>query len=357
MRGTVLARWNVRRLGIVYVALALVMTLIGIRSALQAQGQELLQNGTFASYYGTGNGDSVVPTGWKLQVESYARSAQQKWLFNEFPGFTASWQVSAGSAKFNAYGYQFVPGVRTGTAVRFSVYANLFTCNQNTSCIGSNGVRTSDKSSGAVVRVGIDPTGGQDPASANIVWSSYAQPFDTFQQLVIDSVSKNDNGVTVFINAGQAVGMLLNNVYWDKASLTTIGPGGMVIVSGTAQPLATATSPYVPFVTPQGMQSDGSIVHIVGVGDTLASISVAYKVSIDDIRKLNNMPPDEYVIRVGQKLIIRGPQVAVTYVIVTATSTGDAAIPATSTIQMVPTNTRVPMQVTIITLPSSTPKP
>lgn len=345
---------KIKRLGLFYLAAALVFALLGIRGALLAQGQELLQNGTFTSYYGTGNGDSVVPLGWKLNVESYARSAQQKWIFNEFPGFTASWQVSAGSRTFNMVGYQFVPGVRAGTALRFSIYANLFTCNRQDSCIGSSGVRSSDRASGAQVRIGIDPTGGQDAAAASVVWSGYQQPFDTFLQLVVDSVSKNDNGVTVFINASQVLPMLLNHVYWDKASLQTIGPGG-IIVSGTPLVVGTPTSLSVPFVTPQGQQPDGSIIHIVAVGDTLASISVAYKVPIDEIRKLNNMPADEYVIRPGQKLIIRGPQVAVTYIIVTATSTGNA--PATPTIPSVPTNTRVPVQVTIITLPTATPKP
>jgi LysM repeat protein len=68
-----------------------------------------------------------------------------------------------------------------------------------------------------------------------------------------------------------------------------------------------STPESVPPVTVQPPQPDGSIVHTVQRGDTLASISYAYKVSIDQILKLNNMSADAWVISIGQKLIIKLP--------------------------------------------------
>jgi hypothetical protein len=333
--------------------IALMLALLGARTVIQtqAQGQELLQNPQLTAYYGTGQGDSVVPVGWELTTSASVRSAQQKWLFNEFPGFTASWEVTGNDKTFTMYGIQFVPGVRAGTKLRFSAYGNVFTCNdRSTSCIdGALGKRVSDQGSQARVRIGVDPNGGKDPNAASVVWSSYVAPFDRFEQLNIDFESKNDNGVTVFLNATQAVPMAINSVYWDRPSLQTIGPGSPF---APAQPPASPTPAGVPFVTPQGQQPDGSIVHIVAPGDTLLSIAYAYKVSVDDIRQLNNIPPGEYVIQIGQRLLIKPPQLAVTYVVVTNTPTTDpnAPPPVTSTVTPTPTGTRISPYVTLITL-------
>lgn len=340
-------RTRTRRLGLLVLTVGLVL---GARAAFhtQAQGQELLQNPQLTQYYGTGQGDSVVPIGWELITSAPVRSAQQKWVFNEFPGFTASWEVTANDRTFVMYGIQFVPGVRKGTKLRFSAFSNVYTCNNRaTSCIDSAlGKRVSDQASQARTRIGVDPNGGKDPNSPNVFWSSYIAPYDRFEQMIIDFESQNDNGVTVFLNATQAVPMALNSVYWDKPSLQTIGPGSPFAPVG---PPATPTPASVPFVTPQGQQPDGSIVHIVAPGDTLSSIAYAYKVTVDEIRQLNNIPKDEYVLLPGQKLLIRPPQVAVTYVVVTNTPTPDPnALPPISTVT--PTGTRISPFVTLITL-------
>jgi LysM repeat protein len=60
----------------------------------------------------------------------------------------------------------------------------------------------------------------------------------------------------------------------------------------------------VPPVTPQAPQPDGSIIHSVQQGDTLFSIALAYKVSVDDIKALNNLPASGKVV-IGQRLLIK----------------------------------------------------
>ncbi|MCC7206207.1 MAG: LysM peptidoglycan-binding domain-containing protein [Anaerolineae bacterium] len=314
------------------VALWIVAVLAAAHGAIQAQQpQELLRNGTFDTYYGTG-GENVVPDGWALTANVPVRSAKQNWVFNEFPPFTHSWQVASSGYVFDMTAYQFVPGVRSGTRLRFSVYANLFTCDNDKSCItAETGRRVSQQESGARVRIGVDPQGGSNPGAPSVVWSQFISPFDRFEQLIIDFQSQNDNGVTVFMNATQSVGMLLNHVYFSQASLQLTGASA----GGSG---ATEVPRFAPYVTPQGQQPDGSVVHVVRTGDTLASIAVAYGVPLAQIRELNNIPAEEYVIQIGQRLLIKRAMPNITYVIVTNTPTMDPNATWTAT----PSPTRSP---------------
>ncbi|PJF42410.1 MAG: hypothetical protein CUN50_04170 [Candidatus Thermofonsia Clade 1 bacterium] len=330
--------------------LALTFALRGL-IAVQAQGTELLTNNGMDSYVGGPGG--VVPTGWTLTANVPVNSSKQDWVFNEFPGFGSSWKVDTNGYAFTMYAYQFVAGVRAGTPLVFTAYANVFTCNREDSCIGANTPRTSQRESGARTRIGIDPTGGRDPNAPTVKWSEYIQPFDQFLPMTIEARSENDNGVTVFLNATQTVGMLLNHVYWDNVSLRAgVGSGGVAVPTVRRD---------VPFVTPQGMQPDGSIIHTVQEGDTLASIAVAYGISLSELRRLNNIPPEEYVIRPGQRLIIKTPAPNITYVVVTATPTPDPNLPPTATfapIIVLPTDTPVgimPITVIPITIVPGTP--
>jgi LysM repeat protein len=346
-----------------YMALAFLVAsaiILNLLTPARAQ-QELLSNNKMEQYYGIG-GANVAPIGWTLTSSVPVNSSRQNWTFNEFPGFDVAWAVSASYATFSMTASQFVPGVREGTPLKFTIYSNVFTCDKQTSCIEEGKPRASDKTSNARTRIGIDPKGGSDPNAASVIWSSYISPFDQFLPATVETKSQNNNGVTLFLNATQDKGMLLNIAYWDNASLTVAGAGGGGVVGGNTP--ATEVPRVVPYVTPQGMQPDGSIIHIVSVGDTLASISVAYKVPVDEIRALNNIPQDEFVIQIGQKLLIRGPQPMITYVIVTASYTpgGPTITPGPTTRTATPspsatrsgpvTPTRTPA-IIIITLPPS----
>ena len=42
------------------------------------------------------------------------------------------------------------------------------------------------------LQVGIDPTGGNNPWSPNIIWSAPAESFDKFTQFVVEAVAQNN---------------------------------------------------------------------------------------------------------------------------------------------------------------------
>jgi LysM repeat protein len=342
---------------------------LGGRTPSLAQGTELISNNSMDTYYGTG-GSNVVPQGWTLTASYPVASDKQTWIFNEFPGYGSSWKVSAPNVVFTMVARQNVINIPKGTRLRFTAYSNVFTCDNDRSCIGANTPRDSDETSGAKTRIGIDPTGGQDAAAASVVWSNFISPYDRFDAAAIEAVAAVDGSVTIFMYSTQDKGLLLSHVYWDNASLQAIGtgvPGTLVGTPGTAAPAAAPLS--VPFVTPQGNVESGNLIHVVASGDTLASIAVAYKTTIAEIRRLNNMPDGEYVIQPGQKLIVGAAPENVIYVIVTATFTPDPSNPvlfvtatpsftASPTPTVTGTRTAGPPPVIIITLgPSPTPTP
>ncbi len=338
--------------GILLGCIGFVALILSVRGliAVRAQGTELLTNNGMDSYVGGPGG--VVPTGWTLTANVPVNSSKQNWVFNEFPGFGSSWKVDTSSYTFTMNAYQFVAGVRAGTPLVFTAYANVFTCNRYDSCIGADTPRTSQRESNARTRIGIDPTGGTDPNAPTVRWSPYIQPFDQFLPMTVEARSENDNGVTVFLNATQDVGMLLNHVYWDNVSLRAgVGSGG----AGVSVPTVRRD---VPFVTPQGMQPDGSVIHVVQEGDTLASIAVAYGITVSELRRLNNIPPEEFVIRPGQRLLVKTPAPNVTYIVVTATPTPDpnaSPTPSFTPFIVLPTNT--PIRIISITIVPATPIP
>lgn len=234
----------------------------------------------------------------------------------------ADWQnlVPNGTGRNNA-GFGFVrTGNRSmelsrGFATFTAAIYQTVTVPENSNVVGSayvvmniNGTNAGAPNSNA--RVGIDPTGGSNPLSSSVIWSSTATnslASNGFRQLSVNATAQGTR-VTLFLYAWQTVPTEGNGVFWDDASLTVGGTGGtspnQTPLGPTNTPVPTAP-PVVPFVVPQPTQSDGSIVHTVSEGDTLASISVAYRVSMDDIRELNPSIGEGRFLQIGQQLIIR----------------------------------------------------
>lgn len=205
-----------------------------------------------------------------------------------------SQEVSRGYATFTAAIYQTVT-VPANAVVNGGAWVVMDIAGDNASGARSH------------VRVGIDPTGGNNPLSPAVVWSANTtNPIGNYRQLTVSATAQGTQ-VTLFLFSTQEVPTQTNAVFWDDAHLRVTGAGTPTTpVPGTT---ATAVPPpppsFVPFVSPQNEQSDGSIRHTVQEGDTLSSIAVAYNVPMDTIRELNPSIGQGRYLSIGDSLLIQ----------------------------------------------------
>lgn len=117
--------------------------------------------------------------------------------------------------KYQGGFYQRVANLPVGARATFSVYAHAWTCNEDPPPALSCGDPFS-----LWFKVGIDPTGGLNPWSPQIVWSEDAWHRDVYGLVGPVEVTVGEGGaITVFI-FGQAKWPLKHNdAYWDDAAL------------------------------------------------------------------------------------------------------------------------------------------
>lgn len=263
----------------------------------------LLTNGSLERpYYGQGAPTRTVPQGWNLWVGAGAPDAFPHNDKVQVLDGEVSWNVKQGYTVFTAAGYQTVGGLTAGDVVKATGYGWVYTCNNTeTSCVIENPpYRQSDTSAGASLKVGIDPKGGTNPVSPDVVWSAVAAPYDQWAEMSV-TAKVEGSSATVFLYMTQSAGLALNNVYWDNISLARTD----------AAPDAEPTAAEVPFVVPQSVRPDGSIVHVVQAGDTLSSIAYAYSeygVTNESIAALNEgMKANTRFLQLGQEIVILPP--------------------------------------------------
>ena len=269
-----------------------------------------LEEGSFGPYLGRGRGDMNIPAGWEVWLGQATDTAQ---FYNRgdkvyaFPHRGPGPSVPEGAAvlnfdgsyvQFNAAIFQTV-NATSGTAYQAEAQSQV------KACTPPSGIREfcgSDSASGAKTRIGIDPNGGNDPNSAEIVWSGWLEPHDLWDRQVV-SATATGSQITVFIFATQGQPYANNGVWIDDVKLTVGGAGG---AAAAAAPAATPTPAfqYVPFVNAQGAREDGSVVHTVGTGDTLDSIAVAYGKTRQQLIDVNPTLGSIRFLQIGQQIII-----------------------------------------------------
>lgn len=202
------------------------------------------------------------------------------------------WSVHEGGV------YQTVENVRPGTALRFSVFMEAWSATK------MNGLEPNPHQSfgqtGMHMKVGIDPTGGTDPWSKDIIWSTEKDAYDKFERFEVQAVARS-NKVTVFTHSRPENPMEHNDVYLDDAELIAIGGGFTAPVTVNPPPAMVAVE------SKPAAANGGRISHIVKPGDTLFAIALQYGVPVDQIMALNGLKPDSRI-EIGRELIIALPQ-------------------------------------------------
>ena len=245
--------------------------------------------------------------------------------------------------------YQQVSGITPGTLLRFSIYMQAWSTDNDYG--PSNFVQHMG------MRVGIDPFGGTDAFSPNVVWSTSFDTFDAWGLYTIEAAAQS-NAVTVFTRSTPLYGSQHNDIYLDDASLVAVSPranngsGGaafqpptpvpgfryvvqrgdsfyrialrfgisqaaLIAANKNANPniLDIGAVLFIPGVSPSGeplnpppaptlspSQLPGAFLYVVVLHDNLSRLSLRFGISIARIKQLNGLVSD--TIRIGQTLII-----------------------------------------------------
>lgn len=276
----------------------------------------------------------VVP-GWRAYYVDTAPDGvpmPQQWKRPEFRDVKAaefSYRVHGGllAQKYFTFGgqhiaglYQQVGNIAPGTPLRFSIYMHTWSC--MTTAEAWNICPTGSKSNSPSpmhTKVGIDPYGGTNPWSPNVVWSSEIDAYDQWTLFQVDAVAQAGT-VTVFTYSYadwfDNVFRIHNDVYIDDGSLVALDEA-----PATATPDATPETPVAPTETPDPneptatpapthtpaptptLRPDGAVVHVVKEGDALNAIAQQYGITPEQIEALNDLD-DANVLWVGQELVI-----------------------------------------------------
>ncbi len=321
----------------VRVLLGLAWMVLALAVRVDAQDANLLRDGGFeGSYTSRGRADLNLPVDWSIWIGESPHT--EDWMNLPPVAFphngpdpaphsgAHALSLDKGYATYTAAVYQQV-GVTNGSNVTASAWAFIRTCkipDGAPTC-------TSSPDSDALTRIGIDPNGGTNPFDSDVVWSANASPHETWQQMTV-SATATGSTVTLFLYATQTWPAQINKTFWDDASLSLGGSGGVAAAQPGAPTPVPTSAEQVPYVNAQGQRSDGSVAYTVQAGDTLDSIAFAYGVTRADLLTLNNIS-DPRIIQIGQEIIVRAPNTptpAPTIAGATAEATAETAAQPTS---------------------------
>lgn len=181
-------------------------------------------------------------------------------------------------------GVEQVVNVRAGTRVRLTVNARSWAAS-------SNWPTESDPDTAARVQVGLDPTGGFNAFSNNVIWSPAITPYAGWGTVAVEAVVGSSGRVTAFISADyRGFSRAYMAVFFDEASLVKVDPN--------APPLA-------PIVMPSGANAAPAGTYQVKAGDTLSAIARRFNISLTALLAANSLK-DANQLALGQMLVIPG---------------------------------------------------
>lgn len=165
--------------------------------------------------------------------------------------------------------YQQVEDIEADTEYRFSIYAHVWSST-------FEDVDVSEDPGDVAVRVGIDPTGGTDGTSSDIVWSTTAIFYDAYRQYSIIATAEDDT-ITVFVES--TIGSPIQNsyVYLDDAVLESTSKPEEPTDVPTDEPTDVPTDEPTDVPTDKPADSDS------GIGDSTPTPEV--------VESTNTPPP------------------------------------------------------------------
>ena len=297
---------------------------MGIALGQEEEAPELLINGNFDGEFITREGTAPrhVAAGWTPWF--IPPSAASPSFANHDPNYDREMDrihTSTGTAQkfFTLFAthqgglYQHVEGVNSGTTYRFSLFGYVWSSSFEDADI-------SEDPGDVVLRVGIDPTGGSDGSSPDIIWSTAATFFyDAYRQYAVIATAENDQ-ITVFIEATVGGPRANNYIYVDDAvlevasetvffindtptpeTLNSPTPLPTVDASATAESDASPRPTSTP--TPSPSPTPLAVTHIVQEGETVSALAHEYDTTIAAINAANQLD-ERNVIYVGQRLVV-----------------------------------------------------
>lgn len=307
-------------LGIIWASILAIGLFVVFSPAAPAEAQEenLVQNANFDwGFYTFAGIDSVQPPvewapWWNNQADGCFNNqpnmnqAQGSQRVRSGPTAASIW-ISGGKA-FEAGLVQVVDTATPGNIYRFTVYGHAW---QAADPSNSGGVSDSD----AIVdmKVGIDPTGLNQPFANTVVWSPIKTVLDNYQEFSVEATAQGTQ-MSVFVY-GKPVGCATQtDIYWEDARLFTVGQGEVAPPPAEEAPAEEAPppennnnndgalSPSVGSVNVSEPDETGRQVHTVVANENLTIIALAYDTTITEIRSLNDLSGG---LRVGMQLVIR----------------------------------------------------
>jgi LysM repeat protein len=270
-------------------------------------------NWTRETFNGMSYGEIFTPEGWVTwwQEGEYKRP-ECKVIPNEHPFNADPKRVYSGYyagmcftfyGKQNAGYYQVVRNLPAGATVQASIYAHAWASSED------EPYSSGDPFSFGF-QIGIDPNGGTDPFSGNIVWSGLAHHYDEFGLVGPVQATVGAEGVaTVFTKAYAKWPLKHNDAYWDHASLVLLTPGETPTPTQPPPPPTPETPLETPTPRPTPMpRPDGARVHIVETGDTLFGIALEYDLTLDEILQLNPHIAKDDFLSIGQEIVVSVPE-------------------------------------------------
>ena len=193
---------------------------------VNAQEINLLSNGGFEEPYITLDGDPLRDVAAEWNPWHMEGPGSPSWQ-NRQPSYSSmddEGDVREGSfaqrvASFyethEAGMYQVVEtGITIGMKLEFSAYAHVWSN-------ASEDRSVSEYDGDVFVQVGIDPSGGSDPSSNEIIWSTLTERYDEYIQHVVSAVSKS-NQVTVYVRSLVLKPQAYSQILWDDAILREV---------------------------------------------------------------------------------------------------------------------------------------